>query len=67
MRIERHPTVIEEDLPDIYGFIARDNPAAAERVLDAVEATLANLLARPESGVPYPTQNPRLKVLRCCR
>ena len=64
MRIERHPAVIGDDLPGIYAYIARDNPAAAERVLDAVEATFAQIAAEPESGVQYPTRIPRMKAMR---
>lgn len=51
-------------MPGIYSHIARDNPAAAERVLDAVEATFAIIAAQPESGVQYPTRNPRTKAVR---
>lgn len=62
--IERHPAVVSDDLPEIYDHIARENPVAAERVLDAVEATF-NLLARePEAGVAYPTRNTKLRGLR---
>jgi plasmid stabilization system protein ParE len=43
VRLERHAAVIAEDLPLIYASVARDNPAAAERVLDAVEATFEQL------------------------
>jgi hypothetical protein len=38
-RIDRHSAVVEQDLPDIYTFIAAHDPAAAERVLDGVEET----------------------------
>lgn len=64
MRIERHDAVIVDDLPDIYAHIAEDNPAAAERVLEAVEATFAQLAMQPESGVLYPSRNPRMKDVR---
>ena len=64
MRLERHPAVIGDDLPGIYAHIARDNPAAAERVLDAVAATFAQIAAQPESGVPYPTRNTQMKAIR---
>ena len=64
MRIERHPAVVEDDLPGIYAYIARENPAAAERVLDAVEATLAQIAEQPECGVPYSTRNPQIKAVR---
>jgi toxin ParE1/3/4 len=64
VRIERHPSVIEDDLPGIYAHIARDNPAAAERVLDAVAKTFDDLAAQPEMGVLYSTRNPQMKALR---
>ena len=64
MRIDRHPAVIEHDLPEIFAHIARDNPAAAERVLDAVEATFAQIATQPDCGVPYPTRNARMKAVR---
>jgi toxin ParE1/3/4 len=64
VRIERHPAVIEDDLPGIYAHIARDNPAAAERVLDAVAETFAQIETQPESGVLYPTRNPQMKTVR---
>ena len=64
MRIERHPAVIEDDLPGIYAHIARDNPEAAVRVLDAVEETFEQIEARPEIGVLYPTRNPKMKTVR---
>jgi len=31
-RIDRHSVVVEQDLPDVYTFIAQRDPAAAERV-----------------------------------
>ncbi len=52
LRLERHPALVEHDLPDIYAFIARDNPAAAERVLDGVEDAFRQLARHPESGAP---------------
>lgn len=64
MRLERHPAVIGDDLPGIYAYIARDNPAAAERILDAVEATFSQITKQPECGVPYPTRNPQMKTVR---
>ena len=64
MRIERHPAVLDEDLPEIYAHIARDNPAAAERLLDAVEEVFGQIAAQPEIGVHYPSRNPQMKALR---
>ena len=64
MRIERHPAVIEDDLPGIYAHIAHDNPGAAERVLDAVAETFAHIATQPESGIFYPGRNPQMKTVR---
>lgn len=63
-RIERHSAVVEQDLPDIYAFIARVDPAAAEHVLDAVEKTFDQLARHPDCGLSYPTRNPKLQALR---
>ena len=62
--IKRHSAVVEEDLPDIYAFIAQHDPAAAERVLDAVEETLRQLAQHPDCGALYPTRNRKLQGLR---
>lgn len=64
MRLERHPAVITEDLPDIYASIARDNPAAAERVLDGIKLTFAQLTQQPECGVTYRSRNRNLPDVR---
>ena len=64
MRLERHPAVITEDLPDIYMSIAGDNPPAAEQVLDAVELTFAQLTRQPECGVTYRSRNRNLPDVR---
>jgi len=63
-RIDRHSAVVEQDLPDIYTFIAEHDPAAAERVLDAVEETFRQLARHPDRGVPYATPNRKLRRLR---
>lgn len=64
LRLERHPAVVEQDLPEIYAFIARDDPAAAERVLEALGESFSQLTHHPESGVAFPTRNPKLKGMR---
>ena len=64
MRIERHGAVIEDDLPAIYAFIAKDDRAAAERVLDAVDTTLALLASQPECGVLFRSRNASLRGVR---
>jgi plasmid stabilization system protein ParE len=64
LRIERHPAVLEEDLPGIYAHIARDSPAAADCLLNTVEEVFAQIAAQPEIGVLYPTRNPQMKDVR---
>lgn len=64
MKIARHPAVTGEDLPEIYAHIARDNPGAAERVLDAIEATFQQLAKQPLSGPFFRTRNRRLAGVR---
>ena len=40
----------DEDLIEIWTHIAKDNPQAADRVLDAIEARLWQLARHPYSG-----------------
>lgn len=51
MRIERHSAVVQRDLPQLYRWIAKDDPAAAERFLQAVKTEFERLSGFPESGV----------------
>jgi toxin ParE1/3/4 len=62
--IEPHEAVIADDLPSIYAFVAKDDPAAAERLLAAIEDTFAQLAIHPEIGVVYPTRDPRFRAVR---
>ncbi len=64
MTLERHLTVVAEDLPHIYAFIARDNHSAAERVLKAIEATFERLREQPSCGVSYRTGKRELADVR---
>ncbi len=64
MKIERHPAVLEDDLPGIYAQIAQDNPAAAECVLEAIAETFDQIAAYPESGIAYPSRNPAMSAVR---
>ncbi len=41
----------DEDLIDIWASIAADNPDAADRVLDAIEARWQQLAQHPYSGM----------------
>ena len=56
--------MLAEDLPAIHAFIAREDPAAAERVLAAVQATFDQVAQQPECGVRHPTRNPKLTDVR---
>lgn len=47
-----------------YAFIARHDRAAAERVLEAAEATFHEIAAQPGIGVDYPTRSARLRDVR---
>ena len=48
-RLTRRP-LAEEDLLDIWNFIAKDNPAAADRLLDHIDKTCNRLAANPNLG-----------------
>ena len=63
-RIDRHPAVIDEDLPGIYAYIAQDDSVAAERWLTAVEDTLDQISRFPECGVGYRTRRRKLSGIR---
>jgi toxin ParE1/3/4 len=62
--IERHPAVLADDLPAIYSFIAVDNPAAADRVLNAIDDTFRQIASHPECGVLFRSRNPNLQRVR---
>ena len=50
MPIIERTEAARQDLVDIGEYIARDNPDAAERVLDAVEDKCRRLLQNPKMG-----------------
>lgn len=54
----------EEDVLEQALYIARDNPDAAVRYLEAVDAALRSLGRTPKLGGLYKTRNPALKALR---
>lgn len=41
----------DEDLIAIWSYVASDDPAAADRLLDRLEEVLSKLAASPEMGV----------------
>src|SRR5262249_55419478 len=55
------------DLLDTYVYIGRQNPAVAERFLDAVEETLSQLLQMPGLGRPRNFSNAALTGMRSHR
>jgi len=54
----------EDDLVNIWLYIARDNQDAADRVYQAVEKTFESLLAAPLMGTLYQAKRPQLEGMR---
>jgi toxin ParE1/3/4 len=54
----------EENLDQIWLFIAEDNPAAATRVVDAAYESFETILSHPHIGKEFGSQHPRLRSLR---
>ena len=54
----------ENDLINIWIYIARDNPKAADRTFQAAEETFELLAEMPSIGVSYWTTHPKLKDLK---
>lgn len=52
-----------EDLIEIYTYIALDNPSAAERIFDAIEAKAMQLADYPRLGVRRPEIRPSTRIL----
>jgi toxin ParE1/3/4 len=53
----------DEDLIEIWSWIAADSPAAADRVLDAIEARWSQLARYPQSGMARDDIAPGVRVL----
>lgn len=53
-----------EDLADCAFYIAEDDPAVADRFVDAFEQSVEQLARMPYIGVAYPSENPALFGLR---
>lgn len=54
----------ENDLINIWLYIARDNPEAADRVYEAAENTFQTLAATPRMGTLYRSRRAQLEGLR---
>ena len=52
-----------EDLIDIWSMIARDDPSAADRVLEAIEQRWQQLVQHPYSGISREEIAPGLRHL----
>ena len=55
---------VEDELWGIWRFIAKDNPDAATRVIEAAYATFKTLAANPGPGSPRRFRNPQLRDVR---
>ncbi len=55
---------IEDELEEIWVYIAKDNPEAADGVIDAIESTFQVLAENPGLGRPKRVKNLRLRNLR---
>lgn len=55
---------VEEELWVIWEYIARDNPNAATRVVEAAYETFKTLAANPTLGRVRKFRNPKLKGVR---
>lgn len=53
-----------QDLDDLFEFMAQNNPDIALRFFDAARETIARLALMPNIGNKYFTNNPHLKGLR---
>ena len=58
---------VEGELWDIWRFIARDNPDAATRVIDAAYDTFKTIAAHPGLGRSQRFRNSRLREVRSWR
>ena len=54
----------ENDLVNIWFYIARDNPDAADHVYHAAEETFESLLAAPRISTLYKAKRPQLEGIR---
>lgn len=58
---------VQNDLDEIWFYIARENPAAADRVIDAAERTFSQIAQHPEIGWERRWKNQKLARLRSWR
>ncbi len=58
---------VEDELWEIWKYIAKDNPEAATRVVEAAYSTFESLATTPGLGAPRRFRNPRLRGIRSWR
>jgi len=58
---------VEDELWGIWEYIAKDNPEAATRVVEAAYETFANLALTPGLGTLRRFRNPRIQGVRSWR
>jgi plasmid stabilization system protein ParE len=58
---------VEDELWEIWKYIAKDNPEAASRVVEAAYAAFESLAATPGLGALRRFRDPRLRGIRCWR
>jgi len=56
---------VEEELWDIWAYIAKHNPDAATRVIEAVRETFSALAENPGLGSSRTFRNPRVRDIYC--
>lgn len=56
-RVYSENFLVRQDLDDIFGYIAKDNPAAAFKVIDTIISHLEQIQADPER---FPSYRPNL-------
>lgn len=63
MRPVRIRRAADADMDEIFAWIARDDPAAADRTIDRIVAAAQRLADFPESGRIRPEIGPRVRSL----
>ena len=56
--------IVHDELWDIWQFIAKDNPSAATRVIEAIEAAFATLAHNPSIGKTQQFRKRRAQKIR---
>lgn len=63
MPIVRRTAQADEDLMDLWVYIAQDNPKAADRLLDEIEDKFGLLSEQPRLGPARPDIAPELRYV----